>query len=159
MLHNNRIFAYMGFKINLDAIGITASLACAIHCAVLPLVMTSLPILGINIIHNHAFEYGMIFLAMAIGSYSLYHGYKKHHHQLLPLVIFIIGVLFLFAKQRWHDHEMWLLIPAVLAIVSAHYVNYLYCKKANHCHADDCNHGTLTVDEEKVKANEVTHLH
>ena len=44
------------FKINYDALGIAASVACAIHCAVLPLVITSLPILGINIINNFWFE-------------------------------------------------------------------------------------------------------
>ena len=44
------------FKINYDALGITASLACAIHCAVLPLLMTSLPVFGINIINNYFFE-------------------------------------------------------------------------------------------------------
>ena len=42
----------MNLKINWDALGITASLACAIHCALLPLFFTSLPILGINIIEN-----------------------------------------------------------------------------------------------------------
>ena len=45
-------------KINYDALGIAASVACAIHCAVLPLLMSSLPILGINIINNVFFEIG-----------------------------------------------------------------------------------------------------
>ena len=44
------------FKINYDALGIATSLACAIHCAILPLVLTSLPVLGVNIIHNIPFE-------------------------------------------------------------------------------------------------------
>lgn len=65
------------FKINYDALGIAASIACAIHCALLPLVMTSLPILGINIINNYWFEFGMIFLALVIGIYSLMHGFKN----------------------------------------------------------------------------------
>jgi hypothetical protein len=33
-----------------------------------------------------------------------------------------------------------LLIPAVAAIVTAHYYNYRFCKKAGHCHASDCAH-------------------
>ena len=61
------------FKINYDALGITASIACAIHCALLPLVLTSLPILGFNIINNLYFEVMMIALAMSIGIYSLMH--------------------------------------------------------------------------------------
>ncbi|MEY3186772.1 MAG: hypothetical protein RL675_596, partial [Bacteroidota bacterium] len=48
------------FKINYDALGIAASVACAIHCALLPLVLSSLPVLGVNIINNIWFEMLMI---------------------------------------------------------------------------------------------------
>lgn len=127
-------------KINWDAIGIVASVACAIHCAILPLFLSSLPLLGINILHNPYFEGGMIFLAFCIGSYSLYHGFKRHHHQLLPLFVFTLGFPFLVVKCFFVAYEKWLLIPAVLFIVSAHLMNYLFCRKANHCHSTDCNH-------------------
>ncbi|HJU45138.1 MAG TPA: MerC domain-containing protein [Chitinophagaceae bacterium] len=130
----------MGVKINWDALGITTSLACAIHCAVLPLMLSSLPLFGINIIHNVSFEYFMIFLAMLIGAIALAHGYRKHHHHLLPLYIFLAGIALLFAKQYWHDLQYWLLVPAVVAIIVAHYLNYYFCKKANHCHTGDCEH-------------------
>ena len=98
--------------------GVATSLACAIHCAVLPLVMTSLPVFGVNIIENVGFEYLMILLAAGIGSYSLYHGYKKHHHSFLPLLVFAGGIVLLFVKQRFHDFEYWLLPIAVVMIIS-----------------------------------------
>ena len=127
-------------KINWDALGITASVACAIHCAVLPLLLTSLPVLGVNIIDNLAFEYGMILLALGIGGWSLFHGYRLHHHQRLPLMIFGLGMALLFAKEFLHDWKLWFLIPAVIAISIAHYINFRYCRAANHCHTSDCNH-------------------
>ncbi|MBV9989599.1 MAG: MerC domain-containing protein [Chitinophagaceae bacterium] len=127
-------------KINWDAIGVTTSLACAIHCALLPLLMTSLPLFGVNIIENTGFEIGMAALAFGIGSYSLYHGRKKHHHSWLPLVVFAIGVVLLFAKIAWHEWSLVLLIPAVAAIVSAHYLNYRLCRGHDHAHEDDCDH-------------------
>ena len=127
-------------KINWDALGITASVACAIHCAVLPLLLTSLPIFGVNIINNLAFEWGMIVLAMSIGGWSLYHGYTKHHHQRLPLLIFGLGIALLCAKEVFHNLKLWFLVPAVIAIIFAHYINFRYCRAANHCHAADCNH-------------------
>ncbi len=130
----------MRFKVNWDGLGISASLACAIHCALLPLFITSLPIFGINIIDNNNFEIGMIAFAAAVGFYSLYHGYRKHHHLLMPVALFFVGILFLIAKQVWHEKQFWLLPPAVLFIVGAHFLNFRYCKKANHCHANDCNH-------------------
>ncbi len=120
----------MRLKINWDGVGVTASLACAIHCAILPLVFTSLPFFGIELLDNPTFEIGMIALAAAVGCYSLFHGYNKHHHRLLPLLIFLLGILFLCAKQIWHDKQMWLLPPAVVLIVLAHYINYKSCKKA-----------------------------
>lgn len=130
----------MNFKINWDALGIATSLACAIHCAVLPLLLTSLPLFGINIIENTGFEYLMIFIAFVVGAYSLYHGRRKHHHSWLPIQIFIAGIACLFAKMYWHDWRNWFLVPAVLFIVGAHFINYRLCRHHNHAHSDDCNH-------------------
>ena len=130
----------MKFKINWDALGIGASLACAIHCALLPLFLSSLPLFGVNIIHNTGFEVGMIVLAFCIGSYSLYHGFKKHHHSFTPLLLFIIGFIFLVVKQFFIHVETWLLIPAVFFIVTAHLINYRSCRVYDHAHADDCDH-------------------
>lgn len=130
----------MNFKINWDALGITTSIACAIHCAVLPLVLSSLPLFGVNIIDNVGFEYFMIALAFAIGSYSFYHGYKKHHHSFRPFTMFSVGIALLIGKQVWHAQQIWFLIPAVLLIVTAHFTNYKSCRVHNHAHSDDCNH-------------------
>ncbi len=128
------------FKINYDALGIAASIACAIHCAVLPLIMSSLPILGINIINNFWFEIFMIVLAMGIGLHSLTHGFKKHHHRILPIIVFVIGISLLLVKQVLHQYQIWFLVPAVVLIVSAHFINYRQCRIADHCHNDDCKH-------------------
>ena len=130
----------MNSRINWDALGISASLACAIHCAILPLFLTSLPIIGIDLIDNEGFEYFMIVLAFAIGAFSLWHGYRKHHHSFIPLLIFIPGMLLLLAKQIWHDYQYWILPVAVLLIVVAHLKNYKACRVHNHAHTDDCNH-------------------
>ena len=130
----------MKFKINWDAFGIAASVACAIHCAVLPLILSSLPLFGINIIENHGFEFIMIALAFIVGVYSLYHGRKKHHHSFYPMLLFAAGISLLFIKSMLHSHSLMLLLPAVSLVVIAHYLNYKLCRVHNHAHADDCNH-------------------
>lgn len=117
-------------RINFDALGIATSVLCAIHCALLPLLLSSLPLLGINIINNQGFEFFMIFLAFVIGIYSLWHGYKKHHQKILPVILFSLGIILLFTKQFFHQHFLILLIPAVILIVSAHVINYRSCSKA-----------------------------
>jgi MerC mercury resistance protein len=130
----------MRLKINWDALGVSASLACAIHCALLPLFLSSLPLFGINIVNNVTFEAGMIILAFCIGAYALYHGYHKHHHSFLPLVLFLAGFICLVLKEFIISYGTWLLIPAVILIVSAHLLNYRHCRVHAHAHADDCDH-------------------
>jgi hypothetical protein len=133
-------FRWVFGKINWDAWGIGASLACAIHCALLPLFFTSLPLFGVNILHNLWFEVGMIGLSLGIGTYSLWHGYKKHHHSVQPLLLFYIGSAFLITKQFFIRYETWLLAPAVILIVVAHVRNYRSCRIHDHAHAEDCDH-------------------
>ena len=127
-------------RINWDALGITASVACAIHCAVLPLFLSSLPLFGINIIHNMVFEAIMVLLAFCIGAYSFYHGYKKHHHNKWPFILFSAGMILLIVKLFFVHYDTWLLIPAVILIVTAHFTNYRKCRVHHHAHADDCDH-------------------
>ncbi|HWB91228.1 MAG TPA: MerC domain-containing protein [Puia sp.] len=120
-------------KLHLDALGVTASLLCAIHCAVLPLLMASLPILGVNIIHNAVFEYGMITVAFGIGTAALWHGFFRHHRRLTPWFLFATGMIFLIAKEIWPDYELGLLPFAVVFIIGAHGLNYRWCRsRARH---------------------------
>ena len=129
-------------RINFDALGIITSIACAIHCAVLPLLLSSLPLFGINIINNNWFESGMILLALFIGVYSLWNGVHQHHHSTLPIALFVAGISLLFAKQFFHHrHLLWLLIPAVILIISAHLLNYRYCVRAG-AHDEATEHAT-----------------
>jgi hypothetical protein len=127
-------------KINWDALGIGASLACAIHCAVLPLLYTTFPLFGVNIIHNPFFEWFMILLALAIGINALWHGFLKHHHSKWPVTLLVTGFTFLIAKEWLPGYHTLMVVIAVAFIVSAHFLNYRLCRVANHCHKDDCNH-------------------
>jgi hydrogenase/urease accessory protein HupE len=120
----------MNVKINWDGLGIATSLVCAIHCIVLPLVLTSLPLFGINIVHNRVFEWGMIALAFCIGVYALLHGYKTHHKNSLPVWLFSAGFILLATKQFFVDAESYFVVPAVILIISAHYYNYTLCRKS-----------------------------
>lgn len=119
----------MNIKLNWDAMGIATSLLCAIHCALLPLLASGLPIfLNDNVVHNPYFEWSMIIIAFLIGYYSLSHGWKKHHHRKTPMLLFFIGVFFLAAKQFSQYHLLFLFI-AVSLIISAHYLNFRLCHK------------------------------
>lgn len=130
----------MRLRINWDALGITASVACAIHCAILPLFTSFLPLFGINIVENVFFEAGMVLLAVLIGGYSFYHGFRRHHHSWLPLTLFTAGFVFLVIRLFFAHHHIWLLVPAVILIVWAHFLNYRLCRVHDHAHDSDCRH-------------------
>lgn len=120
----------MKWKANWDGVGIVTSVACAIHCAVLPLIVSSLPLFGLNLIHHPLFEWSMIGLALLIGTYSLSHGYRRHHRQLMPVWMFAAGAGFLVAKQLFREQETLFLLIAVTLIIYAHYTNYRLCHRA-----------------------------
>jgi hypothetical protein len=120
----------MKLKLNWDKLGIATSILCAIHCALLPVFTASLPVFGVNIVHNAGFEWGMIALAFFVGVYSLYHGFVKHHKTFLPIIIFSAGIVFLVLKQFFILHEYWFLAIAVTLIVTAHFYNYTLCNKS-----------------------------
>lgn len=121
----------MNIKLNWDALGIFTSVACAIHCALLPVLLSTLPVFGVNIIHNTFFEWGMIGLAFVVGSYSLFHGFIKHHRSLVPVLIFSIGFIFLVLKQFYDGSlSILFLFIAVPCIISAHFYNYRLCHRS-----------------------------
>ena len=75
----------------------------------------------------------MIAIAFLIGVYALSHGFNKHHHSKLPIALFSAGILLLVAKQLLHDHQIILLVPAVILIVTAHIVNFRMCSRCKAC--------------------------
>ncbi len=129
----------MKIKLNWDGLGVVTSVLCAIHCGLLPVVLPTLPLFGVNIVHNAFFEWGMITLAFTVGAYSLYHGFMRHHHSYLPAIYFAIGFCFLVAKQFYNSNELLLLIFAVPFIIYGHWKNFMLCSK-NHCHSEHHSH-------------------
>ena len=130
----------MNMRINWEALGIAASVACAIHCAVVPLFITSLPLFGVNIIHNVFLEVLLLGTAFVIGFSTLWHGYKKHHHSFKPIILFSIGIGLMLSRMLFRDLDLILLFPAAFFIIIAHVNNHKSCRVHNHAHEDDCDH-------------------
>ena len=97
-----------------DRIGLTASLLCALHCALLPLAIVLLPSLGIATALGDNFEEGFVVFATLLGLFTLVSGYRRHRavralRLLLPgLAILWLGVLY----EPLH-HSLW---PHALAM-------------------------------------------
>jgi hypothetical protein len=120
----------------LDNIGITASTLCAIHCAVVPLLFTSLPLVGLEFLANAWVEWGMIIFALALGVYSIGLSYRRTHHNAVPMLMLILGFAIIMAGHAFAAGKTEaMIVPAGgLLIAAAHYVNYRYTGACNHDH-------------------------
>ena len=90
----------------LDRLGATGSLVCAVHCALLPLLIALLPSLGIAAWLGEDFERGFVLFATLLGTFTLLWGYRRHH-VVRALGILIPGLAALwFAVLYRPVHEM-----------------------------------------------------
>ncbi|WP_184541816.1 MerC domain-containing protein [Mucilaginibacter sp. FT3.2] len=118
----------------LDSVGITASVLCAVHCAVVPLVFTSLPLVGFGFLATPWVEWGMIVFALMIGVYSIGRSYLRTHQQLLPLVLLITGfAIIMLGHAFFGGHLEGFIVPiGGLMIALAHFVNYRCAGNCTH---------------------------
>lgn len=131
---NNIAFVYicdMDFQktsSRLDNIGITASTLCAIHCAIVPVMFTSLPLLGLGFLANAWLEWGMIALTLVIGACSIGLSYLRIHRKPLPLFLLIAGFTIIILGHMFTSGWAGILVvPAGgLLIAAAHFVNYKF---------------------------------
>lgn len=116
----------------LDQLGITASVACAIHCAALPLIITALPLVGLEFLANIWVELSMICLSVFIGVYSLSRSYPKHKRT-LPVLILVSGFACIGLGHLAFEQIEFLLVPAGgFIIAAAHLLNWKYSKSCTH---------------------------
>lgn len=62
----------------LDRLGATGSLLCAVHCALLPVVIALLPSLGLAAWSNDGLELGFVAFATLLGLFTMVQGYRRH---------------------------------------------------------------------------------
>ena len=121
----------------LDSIGMTASTLCAIHCALVPIFITALPLIGLGFLANPWFEWGMIILAFMIGVSSISSSYFRMHKRLLPLLLLSLGFTVITLGHVFFSGWVeGIVVPlGGFTIATAHFINYKYigaCKVCNH---------------------------
>lgn len=121
----------------LDQLGMTASIACAVHCAALPFVITMLPLWGLTFLAHSWVEISMICLSLLIGIYSLVGSYPKHR-KVLPMVLLILGFSSIAIGHYFLESLEAILIPlGGFIIAGAHLINWKYSRNTcDQSHAD-----------------------
>ena len=118
-------------KWNLDAVGIGASLACAGHCALLPLLITAMPLLGLEVLENDRLEFLLLGVSFIIGYAALFRGYRRYHRHFWPLLWFTLGFGGLLAGHFLVPEglEAAVIATGALLIIVAHMLNLQGCRR------------------------------
>ena len=128
----------------LDRLGATGSLLCAIHCALLPLLIAILPSLGIATWLGDGFERGFVLFASLLGLFTLIWGYRRHRAvralgMLVPgLAALWLGVTFDPLHEAAVPHAIVMTLGGTL-VGLAHLAN-LRLSHAAHVHDAHCAH-------------------
>jgi len=125
----------------LDNIGMTASTLCAIHCALVPVFITVLPLIGLGFLANPWFEWGMIILAFIVGVSSITSSYFRINKKTLPLVLLTFGFLIIITGHLfitgWAEG---IIVPiGGFTIAAAHFINYKYTGDCKCHHVSNIN--------------------
>jgi hypothetical protein len=121
----------------LDTLGASASLLCAIHCAVLPFVLTLLPVLGLSFLVGETVEWILVGLAVGLAALSLLLGFRRHRS--LRVLALLSGAVVLLVAGRWVEltegtgSGAWLMVAGGLTLVTAHGINYVLCRRCRRC--------------------------
>ncbi|MCX2451940.1 MerC domain-containing protein [Pedobacter sp. PLR] len=116
----------------LDQFGISASVACAIHCAALPFLITLLPLWGLGFLANPWVEFSMIGLSLLIGTWSLARSYPRHK-RIIPVLVLITGFMLIgTGHYGFHFLEAILIPLGGFTIALAHLINWKYARNCTH---------------------------
>lgn len=114
----------------LDTAGFIASFICAIHCAVTPLLLASLPLAGIQFFASQTFDIFMISLSFLIASISLFRGYN-YHKKYTALAIVTTGFACISMGEFGNmGYTILLTVGGALLVATSHIVNHFMVRNA-----------------------------
>ncbi len=118
------------FSLNLDFAGFFTSSLCAVHCALLPI------LLGMGVISTEWMDHfwvEMAFLTLSLGFafFSLVKSYLKTHRTIFPLTIAVTGFIIFITGLQFHGPvEIICTTIAGVLIATAHFINWQRVKLA-----------------------------
>jgi len=144
-MHSSQAGTSRGWQ-TADRIGAIASFLCAIHCALLPLVLAALPLVGLEFLADQRFERGFVTFACTLALVALVRGFRRHQ-QPLPLLLAVPGLVLLLLGVTWAEGGATILHSALvttggLLLASAHFVNLRRDRQGavGHVHGPQCAH-------------------
>jgi hypothetical protein len=122
----------------LDKAGTAASLLCALHCALMPLAITLLPLVGLQFLAAGWVEWILIGTSAVLGVSSLCLGFKEHKSR-RALAVLAAGLTLVVLGRIIEEHNLgpWgipTLVLGGITIAGAHLLNRKLCFDCRACH-------------------------
>lgn len=127
----------------LDRFGAYGSLLCAVHCALLPVLLALLPSLGLAGVLGDTFERGFVVFATLLGLFSVVWGYRRHR-AVRALWLLIPGLVLLWSGTLYRPLHESLLLHAVAMTAGGSLVAFAHLANLRlnhrHVHSASCGH-------------------
>ncbi len=110
-----------------DRVGIAGSLLCAIHCALMPLVLSLLPALGVGLLGSVDLDQAFVVFATLLGIATLSTGFRRHRaHHAWAILVPGLAMVWVGSFTSMHDHSIGhalMMTVGGLLIAAAHFTN------------------------------------
>jgi hypothetical protein len=118
-----------------DVLGASASFLCAIHCALVPLIITFGLLGGASFLANPLYDVLFIGASMILAFIALVNGYKNHHQRWYPIITAFIGFGLIFLGHLVFHNLVGdaMSVLGGISIAVAHLLNYRACRTCLKC--------------------------
>jgi len=135
-----------------DRIGFAASFLCALHCALLPVLLALMPLLGTKLAGMEGIDTVFVAFVSVLGITTMTLGWRRHREW--PAVLLLLaGLALLWTDSVTHLHEHTILHAVVmtlggLSVAAAHFLNL----RLTHAHSASCCCHQAEADDGQVPA-------
>lgn len=130
----------------LDVVGGTASAACAVHCALIPIAFALLPSATHSLVHSRIVESIFIVVAALFATFVIGHASRRHREpQSLVLLFLGLAVMAVALFAPGHSHTGAHALAAAsggMLIAAAHWSNWHSTRRWRRALAEDANGGS-----------------
>ena len=113
----------------------SASLACAVHCAVFPLILAALPALGLAWLDSEWVDWTMVLLPAGIALRAHQGGFTVHR-RCLPAGVAVVGLLTIVTTiclLKGNASQHYMQASGAVVVASSHFLNRHLCRTCTVC--------------------------
>jgi len=122
----------------MDRVGVVASAACAVHCLLVPVLLSFSSVFAHFIPGEESTHRTLAVLVAAVGALALGSGYRKHQ-QRAPFVLMACGLSLIVFTAVWgddlpnHAAEVAITVMGSCCMIAAHRLNHTFCRRCVTC--------------------------